>query len=88
MSYKVYGRSDCYYTNEARKLLQARNIDFVFTEVKYMSPAHIKLHQQTTQETVPYIFEMENGSETRFVGGYTQLAAELVPKPRTRGLFW
>ena len=66
----VYTTPWCGYCRAAKRLLQARGIDFVEIDVRGDGEARTWLQHASGQHTVPQIF-----IGGRSVGGYTELAA-------------
>ena len=83
--FRVYGREDCGYTQNAIELLDRNKIPF---EYDFPGPARIaELKVKYDHPTVPLVF-MRSGSGYRFIGGYTELQRRLLrgknlsPNPR------
>ncbi len=66
----MYSRMFCAYCAAARKLLEAKSIDYEDIDMSMNSALRREIRDQTGRHTVPQIFIGE-----RHVGGYDDLAA-------------
>ena len=66
---KVYSTTYCPYCVRAKKLLEAKGIEFEEIDLTHDEALRKKIMQQTGMRTVPQIF-----IDDKFVGGYQELA--------------
>ena len=66
---KVYSTTYCPYCVRAKKLLEAKGIEFEEIDLTHDEALKQKIMQQTGMRTVPQIF-----IDDKFVGGYQELA--------------
>lgn len=79
MTYEIYGKSSCPYCVEATKLLDLRDIDYVYTDITFLTEHDKEKLQETAGirfRTVPQIFKRVDDMLV-YVGGYTSLKEDL-----------
>ena len=64
----IYSKTGCIYCMKAQSLLEQKQIKYEKIELSNNQDLHLKLINQTGQETVPYIFINDN-----FIGGFEEL---------------
>ncbi|MFK8040475.1 MAG: glutaredoxin domain-containing protein [Rickettsiaceae bacterium] len=65
---RLYTKSWCSYCNNAKKLLDSKNIGYCNIDISNNKKQHQKLYLQTSSKTVPYIF-----INNQYIGGYQDL---------------
>lgn len=71
--YTVYGASWCGFCRKAKKLLEDKQLPFVYYDVDVMKMDRKELTELTGQKTIPMVFH-----KTKFIGGYTDLVKILA----------
>lgn len=64
----IYSRPMCFYCENAKELLNRKNVIFKDIDLTWDMELHQKLINETGQTTVPYIFIHD-----KFIGGYSDL---------------
>lgn len=77
MKYIVYGKPNCTFCDQAKQLLESKNIDFKYVEVgSEISKEQLFETLGFEVRSVPQIVKMANGFG-EYVGGFDQLKESL-----------
>lgn len=78
--YIIYGTQSCGYCIQAKRILEQKGMDFSYVDLTDTTPGEqAKLMEIAGKpfRTVPQIFHKGFGNELKYVGGFTDLKAEL-----------
>ena len=76
--YIVYGRTTCFYCQNALALLEDQGLEHVFVDLTEDEHSLNETKQFYNHDTVPIIVKNNNSDGlTQFIGGYTDLAESL-----------
>jgi glutaredoxin len=77
MRYILFVKDDCTYCTKAAALLEKKDLSYNLVSFDTEQESVLKeIKAAYDWKTVPMVF-YKNGSLTKFIGGYTELAAEL-----------
>jgi glutaredoxin len=74
--YIVIGKESCPFCTRAKALLESKDIEFTYRDVKEVNSADIEALQGIAGkefQTVPQIFKYKQGGGLDYIGGYTEL---------------
>ncbi len=74
--YIIYGKTRCQFCTNALTLLQSRGISFTYYSMDGKTAELLELATKYKHMTVPIVIKVED-SENHFIGGYSELKAEL-----------
>jgi glutaredoxin 3 len=76
----IYTQMKCSYCTNAKELLDKKDIPYIEIDITWDKDMYNKLHQETGQSTLPYIFINQ-----KFIGGFSDLS-ELESKKQLDSL--